>query len=164
MDSPFAWLEDTLYVALGTFEITILRFPPLPALFQDLKSLPAVPQNTKVESPIHSLPKTICIPATASSRNLRFFVRLDSLASKPHAIFCLNALPVLELPPVIMDFDMEKLCGPWEEYSVSSEDQIAASKTDTDFMKGMYAAKDQAFLVPIRSGLEWRKSTYVACW
>jgi hypothetical protein len=73
-------------------------------------------------------------------------------------------MPVLELPPVVMDFDMEKLCGPWGEHCVSSEDRIAASKSDTEFMKGMYAAKDQAFHVPIRSGLEWRKSTYVTCW
>ena len=164
LDCPFAWLEDTLYLALGSFEITILRFPPPSALSRDVTSLPILPQRTKAETPIQSLPKPICIPATAPSRDLRFFVRLDTSTSRSHAIFCLNAMPVLELPPVIMDFDMGKLCGPWEEYSVSSEDRIAASKTDMEFMKGMYAVKDQAFSVPIRSGLEWRKSTYVTCW
>lgn len=33
-----------------------------------------------------------------------------------------------------------------------------------DVLKGKYAAKDRAFVVPIRSGLEWWRKSFVACW
>lgn len=51
----------------------------------------------------------------------------------------------------------------WENYDPSiHDDEIMANSHD--FLKGAYAAKDQAFSVPIRSGLDWRRSVYVTCW
>ncbi|KAL8723361.1 MAG: hypothetical protein Q9225_000344 [Loekoesia sp. 1 TL-2023] len=46
--------------------------------------------------------------------------------------------------------------GDW----VSLEDTSLMS----DVLKGKYAAKDRAFVIPIRSGVEWRRKSFVACW
>lgn len=46
--------------------------------------------------------------------------------------------------------------GEW----VSLEDTLPMS----DVLKGNYAAKDRAFVIPIRSGVEWWRKSFVACW
>ncbi len=63
------------------------------------------------------------------------------------ASFILSALPEADLPSVMLQFELD--AEEWEDY---------------DFGKGAYAAKEQAFSVPIRSGLDWRRSVYVTCW
>lgn len=46
--------------------------------------------------------------------------------------------------------------GEW----VSLEETLPMS----DVLKGNYAAKDRAFMIPIRSGVEWWRKSFVACW
>lgn len=46
--------------------------------------------------------------------------------------------------------------GDW----VSLEDTLPMSEV----LKGNYAAKDRAFVIPIRSGVEWWRKSFVACW
>ena len=46
--------------------------------------------------------------------------------------------------------------GEW----VSLEDALPMK----DALKGGYAAKDRAFVIPIRSGVKWWRKSFVACW
>jgi len=46
--------------------------------------------------------------------------------------------------------------GEW----VSLEDTLPMS----DVLKGNYAAKDRACVIPIRSGVEWWRKSFVSCW
>jgi len=61
----------------------------------------------------------------------------------------------------MLDFDMRGKES-WEEYDASVDDGV--DTVTCDFLKGEYATKEQAFSVPIRSGLDWRRSVYVTCW
>lgn len=109
------------------------------------------------------------IPSSSYSRALQFQVESAVNVSEASSIVCveacqavfrLSANPALELPAVCLKFRLE--ASDWEEYDpLSDPDKVSIS---SDFLKGKYAAKDQSFSVPIRSGLDWRRSVFVTCW
>lgn len=61
-----------------------------------------------------------------------------------------------------LDFKLE--AEEWEDYDPNAVDEDSISGNSSSFLKGAYASKEQAFCVPIRSGLDWRRSVYVTCW
>jgi hypothetical protein len=83
-------------------------------------------------------------------------------SSKQHAVFLLDAEPNLELPPVSLDFKLDS--EDWQDYDPEEQDPDDVIASSGEFLKGEYASKEQAFSVPIRSGLDWRRSVYVTCW
>jgi hypothetical protein len=77
----------------------------------------------------------------------------------------LDATEKYELPAARLDFNLES--DGWEEWDWTKRDEgeLEGGLLDSmRFLKGGYAAREQAFSVPIRSGLDWRKSVYVTCW
>jgi hypothetical protein len=53
----------------------------------------------------------------------------------------------------------------WEEYDFEKYWKEERGMVMCNrFWKGSYATKEKAFSVPIRSGLNWRRSVYVTCW
>jgi hypothetical protein len=146
LDLPvsFTWCGTTLYAALGSPAVRILRFPS--------------PSESQIQSPILVLKKRLYIPSSSYSRGLRFFINAD--ASK--AIFALEAAPKFDLLAVVFSFAIYS--GDWEEYDPDRIDDHELLVSSARFLKGAYASKDQAFSVPIRSGLDWRRSVYVTCW
>jgi hypothetical protein len=141
----FYWLDTTLYAALGTSALKILRFPS--------------PSNPI--SAIQILKKRLSIPCSSYSRDLRFFVNINTTAVESRAIFIISEVREHHLPAVKLDFAMDE--NDWEDYDPSLHDDEAVTDSP-EFFKGAYASKDQAFSVPIRSGLDWRRSVYVTCW
>ena len=111
-------------------------------------------------APIQILNKRLFIPASSYTRDLRFVV--DSTSKHPpRAMFKLSASSKFDLPVVILDFPLN--ADDWENYDPAEHDNELMTDTSS-FLKGAYAAKEQAFSVPIRSGLDWRRSVYVTCW
>lgn len=59
----------------------------------------------------------------------------------------------------------EKFYAEWKIYeSPSGNGEKEGFQRYLNYMKGVYASKENAFSVPIRSGLEWTRGTYVTCW
>jgi hypothetical protein len=63
---------------------------------------------------------------------------------------------------VSLDFKLSS--DDWKEYDPEEQDPDDVITSSQQFLKGEYASKEQAFSVPIRSGLDWRRSVYVTCW
>lgn len=63
---------------------------------------------------------------------------------------------------MILEFKIEQ--DDWKTYNPKEKDEDSVATNTLGFLKGTYAAKEQAFTVPIRSGLDWRRSVYVTCW
>jgi hypothetical protein len=79
------------------------------------------------------------------------------------ASFILSALPEADLPSVMLQFELD--AEEWEDYDFEKcQKEEGVVSMSARFWKGAYAAKEQAFSVPIRSGLDWRRSVYVTCW
>jgi hypothetical protein len=149
------WDGNILYAALGISSIKILRFPPQPTTLIS----PSSPKHVQV------LKRDIYIPSSSYNRDVQFFIRQDPFPTTPRArraVFVLDESPKLELPAVSLDFKLE--AEDWEDYDPNVVDEDIASLKSSNFLKGAYASKEQAFCVPIRSGLDWRKSVYVTCW
>jgi hypothetical protein len=72
----------------------------------------------------------------------------------------------VSLPPILISHPISRLGGwqEWEPDRDSKEPALDRSTSLTDYLKGDYAAADQRFSVPIRSGLNWRKAMTVSCW
>jgi hypothetical protein len=86
----------------------------------------------------------------------------EARTNTQNAIFILDAAPKLELPAVSLDFKLEP--EDWKNYDPDELDPDEVIADSARFLKGEYASKEQAFSVPIRSGLDWRRSVYVTCW
>ena len=71
------------------------------------------------------------------------------------------------LPPLLLSHAISSLGG-WQDWEpdVDGKEPGLDNPIDemTAYLKGGYAAADQRFTVPIRSGLNWRKSVFVSCW
>jgi len=67
-----------------------------------------------------------------------------------------------DLPAVELGFKLED--GDWQDYDPNAKDEDEPMTDPNVFLKGAYASKEQAFSVPIRSGMDWRRSVYVTCW
>ena len=142
----FCWHEDTLYAALGSSAVKILRFPAL--------------ERERV-APIQILNNRIYIPSSAYSRKMRFLIDANPMRTSLKAVFFLSEASEFHLPAVKLVFTIKS--DDWEDYDPSKHgDEIMGNSSD--FLKGAYAAKEMAFSVPIRSGLDWRRSVYVTCW
>jgi hypothetical protein len=137
----FYWENTTLFAALGCPTFKILRF-------DDAKAV------QMYRTRFH-------IPCSTYTRISRFLVlpAADSL----QATFVLGPSLELELPAVMLQFQLNE--GLWEGYDFEKcQKEEGGAILSNRFWKGAYAAKGQAFSVPIRSGLDWRRSVYVTCW
>ncbi|PVH81019.1 hypothetical protein DL98DRAFT_654227 [Cadophora sp. DSE1049] len=150
LPTSFFWEDSTLYAALGSPAVKLLRFPP-PSKSTTTLSIPT----------IQILKRKLFIPSSSYTRELQFLVKSNEDGSS-QAIFALNAVPVAELPAVVLDFKVGK--DDWKTYNPKEKDEDSVATNTLGFLKGTYAAKEQAFKVPIRSGLDWRRSVYVTCW
>jgi len=101
------------------------------------------------------------MPSSSYTRSLRFIIH-SKTSSNLHAVFVLDAAPQFELPAVNLDFKLDS--EDWKDYDPEARDPDDAITDSGQFLKGEYASKEQAFSVPIRSGLDWRRSVYVTCW
>ncbi|KAK0101958.1 hypothetical protein ONS95_001233 [Cadophora gregata] len=150
LPTSFFWAESTLYAALGSPAVKLFRFPSPP------KST-AAPATQAIQI----LKRKLFIPSSSYARGLQFLVKSNDDGSS-QAIFALDAAPTAELPAVVLDFKLGK--DDWKTYNPKEKDEDSVATNTLGFLKGTYAAKEQAFRVPIRSGLDWRRSVYVTCW
>jgi hypothetical protein len=148
LPASFTWRGTTLYAALGSPAVRILQFPS--------------PSESLIQSPILVLKKRLYIPSSSYIRGLRFLIHAHADSTSSKAIFALEAAPKFELPAVVFSFAIDS--GDWEDYDPDKIDDHELLISSARFLKGAYASKDQAFSVPIRSGLDWRRSVYVTCW
>jgi hypothetical protein len=148
LPASFTWCGTTLYAALGSPAVRILQFPS--------------PSESLIQSPIRVLKKRLYIPSSSYTRGLRFFIHSEAASNSSKAIFALEAAPKFDLPAVVFSFATH--ADDWEDYDPDKIDDHELLISSARFLKGAYASKDQAFSVPIRSGLDWRRSVYVTCW
>ncbi|KAH6717311.1 hypothetical protein BKA61DRAFT_321465 [Leptodontidium sp. MPI-SDFR-AT-0119] len=144
------WRDATLYAALGSPAVKLICFPPLSASISP-------PPNESIQI----LKRKLFIPSSSYSRGLQFIVKRNADGCS-RVIFAVKAAQKAELPAVVLDFK----AGPndWKTYNPNEKDEDSVASNTLGFLKGTYAAKEQAFSVPIRSGLDWRRSVYVTCW
>jgi hypothetical protein len=148
LPASFTWCGTTLYAALGSPAVRILRFPSQ--------------SESLIQSPIRVLKRRLYIPCSSYARGLCFLIHADAGSSSSQAIFVLEAAPKFDLPAVLFDFRLDS--EDWEDYDPDKIEDHELLISSARFLKGAYASKDQAFSVPIRSGLDWRRSVYVTCW
>lgn len=139
-----------MFAALGSPAVKLMRFPPLSSSINPAK-----------DHPIQILKRRLFIPSSSYTRGLHFLVAAHADGSS-RAVFALGAAPECELPAVILGFKID--ASDWKTYDPNEKDENSVARNTLGFLKGAYAAKDQAFSVPIRSGLDWRRSVYVTCW
>jgi hypothetical protein len=147
----FTWKGSTLYATLGSPKVKLIRFPPLSP-------------STELSKPanIQILKTRLFIPSSSYNRGIRFVIYSKPSSSKQHAVFLLDAEPNSELPAVSLNFKLDS--EHWQDYDPEEQDSDDVIASSGEFLKGEYASKEQAFSVPIRSGLDWRRSVYVTCW
>jgi hypothetical protein len=150
LPASFTWHGTTLYCALGSPSVLILRFPP--------------PSTSLLQPPILTLKKRLYIPSSSYTRSLRFLIHPTSSQAQVQVIFALDAAPKFDLPAVVFNFTTDE--EDWEDYDKDKlgDQELELLVGSAGFLKGNYASKEQAFSVPIRSGLDWRRSVYVTCW
>ena len=141
---PFrlSWDTEHLYIAFGIHELTIHRL----SLASDS------------EKAISTLSTSVFLPCSASSRNTFSFFPLN-VNDKLYFAFALGATQ--DLPAAILWRSLEELNG-WTPYEEKDE-QAWAQEWETERIKGVYVPEEQRFSIPIRSGLEWKKRTYITC-
>ncbi|KAL2060902.1 hypothetical protein VTL71DRAFT_8954 [Oculimacula yallundae] len=146
----FYWQDETLYAALGSPAVKLLRFPPFSTSI-----------TSSMSTSIQVLKRRIFIPSSSFTRGLRLLVTSDDNGSSS-IMLALNPIPKDELPAVVLDFKVAQ--KDWKTYNPKEKNEDLIATNLFGFLKGTYAAKGQAFSVPIRSGLDWRRSVYVTCW
>lgn len=160
-----SWTAKWVYVALSTpsspCTIKMLRFPlpqqrdmadSVPRKVQTTTSLLYAPRSFPQRSPTFH---TIHTPS-----NDHMALLLGSPQSKT------SAAEIVAGPPILMRWTISQLGGwrDWDEKRDGREEGLDSTVTSRDHLKGQYAAAEQRFSVPIRSGLNWRKSCFVSCW
>lgn len=170
LPTSLAWAEGVLYAALGSSHVTLLKFPPEPNIPNSPITEEVSPQSISNTTPapppqIQTLTKPLYIPSSSYHRYPHFFI------TPSHATFAINSMsigkPIIQLPPLVMEFDISAGSEfQWKDYEGPSIGQGELDTLDgySKYIKGAYASKENAFRVPIRSGLEWTKGTYVTCW
>lgn len=147
LPATFFWHKSVLYAAVGAPNVKLLRFPDLA-------------HNESSSSAIQALNRKLHIPCSSYQRNLKFSIIPDENEDIV-ASFSLDSALRYDLPSVNLEFT---LCSKdWTDYDPNDPgDEL--SGCSSDFLKGVYASREQAFSVPIRSGWDWRRSVYVTCW
>lgn len=99
-------------------------------------------------------PSTGLVQATNSDLN----------SSSPEAAD--SATSGMPLPPILITHPISRLGGwqVWDPERDGKEPGLDSWVNLADYLKGDYAAADQRFRIPIRSGLNWRKTITVSCW
>ena len=165
----FTWCQDVLFAAIGRSQIKLLRFPPFKPLSKSsifiTENLPAT--RTQVDV----LDRHLFIPGSSYDRSLHFFVEPPSSSNSQtssssstkkgdhKAIFAMAGVPGNDLPPLVMMFQLDE----WKEYRYEEKGQ-EGSMDIVQYLKGKYIPDKLVFSMPIRSGLDWRRSTLVTCW
>jgi hypothetical protein len=180
-----SWSANWVYLAINSpsslCTVKLLRLPLSVTVSSDLPGIQT-----------HSLP--FYVPASFSTRSpklevvqtsaedhiafvLQSLTRKQALSAELHPVrdSILNSSSTgttestsstFSLPPILITHPISRIGG-WRGWGTdrdSKEPTLDSSSTFSDYMKGGYAAADQRFTVPIRSGLNWRKAITVSCW
>lgn len=108
-------------------------------------------QGLDWEPTVEVLREPMFLPASADKRGVRFFPHLAGDAS--YGIFALGG--TAEFAPVLLVRNIISDLGGWEEYEGKDIAMLDAGH-GTGYMKGIYAAGEQEYSVPIRSSLAWQ--------
>lgn len=145
----FTWTEDYLYVIFGSCEINVCRISLSESgMVKSVASKPAVER----------LQKTMYLPISAGKRGVRFFCH--SVNESSYGIFALGG--TAELAPVVITRHIDSDLGGWQEPEKGNMVVLHDESSDR-CMKGIYAASEPMFSIPIRSSLAWQIRTYVTC-
>lgn len=72
------------------------------------------------------------------------------------------------LPAILLTYTAETDLGNWAPFEPATALDLASSESisveEAAYLKGRFVAADQRFSLPIRSGLDWSRSSFVSCW
>ncbi|KAI0509212.1 hypothetical protein F5B22DRAFT_366395 [Xylaria bambusicola] len=166
IEPPFAltyWSDDYVIIAL----------PHLTCNPKILK----IALNSDVSHPVSTLCNPIYFPASTPRRDARLVHRPSSRDSEGYIFLVLNAVPVAAVAKdgAVSDTSSPVTALRWsvsddEGWRPWSEDEDATLSDLTrgysplwNFMRGSFVESGKPFSVPVRSGLNWTRKSYLSC-
>lgn len=181
-----AWTDDWVYLAINSSSslctIKVLKLPLSSSQSIDPVPVQALPEVMYVPASFSTRSPTFNVLHTSTDEHIAFVLQSSSadrdvnlsppqpqdltVASSPESTAPPTGQSFTSLPPIILTRRVTQL-GDWQMWDSErdgKEPNLDRESDISEYVKGSYAAADQRFTVPIRSGLNWRRAITVSCW
>ncbi|KAI0913046.1 hypothetical protein F4823DRAFT_102990 [Ustulina deusta] len=161
IDPPFAltyWCDDHIIVAL-------------PHLTCNPKML-KIALAREASHPVSTLRNPIYFPASTPRRDARLVYRPSSKDSEGYVFLVLNAVPAARdaasdtsSPVTALRWSVSDDGGwrPWSEEEDANSADLTKDSPLWNFMRGNFVESGKPFSVPVRSGLNWTRKSFLSC-